>query len=185
MHARYHPVTRLHTADAYADASLTQPHHWHAYALTGAPTLPPSCSLQAEALQKELDREADVQRRLEDIRKRMDKMSEVYRKEVRETAAGTNLNGCSHWHACAPPQNTAPARAVDLPLLPCATSPRFISPSGTRTAGGEGHQVPGEGGQGARGLHRRHPGSREGPPDQGGEWPNRRTGVSLPATVTA
>ena len=36
-----------------------------------------------EATLKEQQREADIARRAEDMRKRMDKMSEVYREEVR------------------------------------------------------------------------------------------------------
>jgi len=43
--------------------------------------------VQTEALKKEQQREADIERRAEDMRKRMDKMSEVYREEEKKDNA--------------------------------------------------------------------------------------------------
>ena len=54
-----------------------------------------------EATLKEQQREADIARRAEDMRKRMDKMSEVYREEVRgrvcwlAALCGTCARGCA------------------------------------------------------------------------------------------
>jgi hypothetical protein len=59
------------------------------------PRFPPPCRrpspyacVQMEATLKEQQREADIARRAEDMRKRMDKMTEVYREEVRGRGRG-------------------------------------------------------------------------------------------------